>query len=761
MKKFLLFLVLLSLCLVVTSCDEEQIHSHQLTGSWVSDETQHWHTCSGCEEKFDVASHLFGEWETTKHATTVEAGTKERTCEVCSYVETETIPQLEHEHEETNWQSNKDYHWKGCTGCAEKFSKEAHNYGEWEIINDSTETEVGLKQRTCSVCYFVESEEIALKEHTHNPSNDWVTNDTHHFKTCSGCEEQLYYEEHELVPNVAGSTVTYKCDTCGKEVAEDEEYYLVGYLVDKDWANYEKFTIFARRNANDITIRIISENNVFLTPGRVSQVELYIITGDNLGRREGNIGLTQIIIASSGNVTVSNFGGKSLNVNDITVSVEGKNSTLIDVVVPYEFIGANSEDIFGISCGLWSTDNSDWAPMTSLVSSDLAAVEDLTKYVRCDKDNLFFESPINDYKENIVVPEYNKEELIADRPFGVADPFYVFDENADDIYFKVIKNETSFTFDMVGFGNFEAHEHMKLIIHTSSEDKTGWLLDASDVVFLISSTKATVKSGLANFWDYSDFGAEDPSAMNAPVYNLDEKGYFTLSFTVEFEEIPGYNPNNEIKFIMLEFWNANIYNGDPVTHAMTNKGVGVGDPANQSSYQVLQEKKLEVNKEELLATYKYQFSTNYYANISKDENGLKLSLISFEALQDNHFIRLVVDTDGVAVDGGWNLNANDVSFTINSNKAYISTGNTWFWDNETTQFHTGDETLYTPEYVNHGEYWTIELEIDYSELGLNIDQNTSLKGILIAFTPGILGWGNIFNGEAIDPANQNHYFEFK
>ena len=38
-----------------------------------------------------------------------------------------------------------------------------HIYGSWEIVTDSTTTTTGIKQRTCSICGYVENEVIEKK----------------------------------------------------------------------------------------------------------------------------------------------------------------------------------------------------------------------------------------------------------------------------------------------------------------------------------------------------------------------------------------------------------------------------------------------------------------------------------------------------------------------------------------------------------------------------------------------------------------------
>ncbi len=79
----------------VCVCGAVKPHEHKWAAAWESDETQHWHECEnpGCDIQENAkAAHTFGDWTVTKEASATEAGSKERTCSVCSYKETVTIP---------------------------------------------------------------------------------------------------------------------------------------------------------------------------------------------------------------------------------------------------------------------------------------------------------------------------------------------------------------------------------------------------------------------------------------------------------------------------------------------------------------------------------------------------------------------------------------------------------------------------------------------------------------------------------------------
>ena len=47
--------------------------------------------------KFDIADHSFDNWTITKEPTTTETGSRERTCSICKYTQTETLPVHTHD----------------------------------------------------------------------------------------------------------------------------------------------------------------------------------------------------------------------------------------------------------------------------------------------------------------------------------------------------------------------------------------------------------------------------------------------------------------------------------------------------------------------------------------------------------------------------------------------------------------------------------------------------------------------------------------
>lgn len=97
---------------LVISQTKPSIHQHTL-GDWEHDETHHWKTCSGCNEKVGKAEHDFN---------------SDDICKECGYKKPAPTP--DHEHTLGDWEYNETKHWKTCSSCNEKVDEAPHNFGE-------------------------------------------------------------------------------------------------------------------------------------------------------------------------------------------------------------------------------------------------------------------------------------------------------------------------------------------------------------------------------------------------------------------------------------------------------------------------------------------------------------------------------------------------------------------------------------------------------------------------------------------------------
>ena len=176
-----------------TQTETLPVHTHDVHDeTWKYNDTEHWQECS-CGEKLNVANHAYGEWRVTKPATETEEGSKARDCTVCDYVQTETIPMLEHEHSYGDWQKDETQHWKECR-CGEKTEVGNHTFDDWTITKEPTTTETGSRERTCSICKYTQTETLPV--HTHDVHDEaWKYDETQHWQECS-CGEKLNVANH-------------------------------------------------------------------------------------------------------------------------------------------------------------------------------------------------------------------------------------------------------------------------------------------------------------------------------------------------------------------------------------------------------------------------------------------------------------------------------------------------------------------------------------------------------------------------------------
>ena len=162
--------------------------AHNYKTTWSSDETNHWHECSVCGDKKDIAAHTPGAAATeTTPQTCTACGyvIKEATGHVHSYTEkntdakylksaatctakavyyyscscgekgTETFEYgdvLAHSWG-TKWANNDGKHWHECTVCKTKGDEADHAF-EWQIDKEATVTEAGAKHEECKVCGY-------------------------------------------------------------------------------------------------------------------------------------------------------------------------------------------------------------------------------------------------------------------------------------------------------------------------------------------------------------------------------------------------------------------------------------------------------------------------------------------------------------------------------------------------------------------------------------------------------------------------------
>ena len=139
----------------------------------------------------------------------------------------------EHEHTfSSKWASNDTYHWHSanCEHKSEITEKAEHAWDQGTETKNATETEYGIMTYSCSVCGYEKTEQIPKLEHTHTYSNEWTSNEIHHWHsaTCGHTSEITGNAEHtwdqgtETKPatETEYGIMTYSCSVCGYEKTE-------------------------------------------------------------------------------------------------------------------------------------------------------------------------------------------------------------------------------------------------------------------------------------------------------------------------------------------------------------------------------------------------------------------------------------------------------------------------------------------------------------------------------------------------------------
>ena len=190
--------------------------NHSFGGYTSAGNTQHSRTCSTCGY-VEKVNHTWNSGTVTKPASCKESGSKSYTCTACSATKTETLTQTPHTydhgcdkdcntcgatrtttHRYGDWRADANGHWKECSACKDKKDVAAHIPGA-----EPTETTA----QTCTACGYVIKPTLA---HTHSYAENWTTDETGHWHTCSGCEEHGSYAAHDYQNDCDAD-----CGVCG------------------------------------------------------------------------------------------------------------------------------------------------------------------------------------------------------------------------------------------------------------------------------------------------------------------------------------------------------------------------------------------------------------------------------------------------------------------------------------------------------------------------------------------------------------------
>ncbi len=217
---------------------------HEIKASTCTEKGFEKDVCSRCEEEFNfkelpLAEHTFTEFSVTKEPDCTQKGTKERTCNVCKYVDTQEIPALGHDlkHEsKTSTCTEKGFEKDVCSRCKEEFNfKELplaeHTFSVQTVIKESTCTEAGEVTVSCSLCGYGETQETKPLGHdfSHDSIQSTCAVEGEEFDVCLRCRKVFNRTKLPLLPHSYGDwefTVeptctsegekTRVCSACGK-----------------------------------------------------------------------------------------------------------------------------------------------------------------------------------------------------------------------------------------------------------------------------------------------------------------------------------------------------------------------------------------------------------------------------------------------------------------------------------------------------------------------------------------------------------------
>lgn len=238
-RSFCLLLVALVLALGMTACGGSE-HVHTYASTLVSDELMHWYptTCDETKDCKDVRAYVgyhedknndgacdicgYGRdhkhsyeaawsvdaenhWHAVDCGHAVEVNGKgahvdennDSVCDVCAYDYNHT-----HTHSTDKWTTDAEAHWHAVT-CGHAI----------EVLDRAPHTDAD-KDGACDVCAYADA------EHTHTPTDAWVTDATSHWHTCT--EHVGYITDAEAHSGMEGDGV---CDVCSYSDATHTHSY--------------------------------------------------------------------------------------------------------------------------------------------------------------------------------------------------------------------------------------------------------------------------------------------------------------------------------------------------------------------------------------------------------------------------------------------------------------------------------------------------------------------------------------------------------
>lgn len=227
LAKVLALIMALALAFGLVACGG---HEHTAGSEWKSDETNHWHTCTECDEVMDEAAHTPGEWQID-----AESGEHYRVCTVCGH---ETDRAAHTSDNELHFNTDYTQQWNECSVCGAKMNETAHTHTANESAWAGDETN---HWRACTVC----GQAIPDTQAAHTPGEWQVDAESgEHYRVCSICERETdraaHTSDNELHFNTDYTQQWNECETCGAKMNEAAHMHSSDEWVNTDPTNHWK-----------------------------------------------------------------------------------------------------------------------------------------------------------------------------------------------------------------------------------------------------------------------------------------------------------------------------------------------------------------------------------------------------------------------------------------------------------------------------------------------------------------------------------------
>ena len=188
---------------------------HNLNSTWSSDSFSHWHECSICKGKGDIAAHTYdqetvNEQYKASSATCLSGTTYYMSC-VCGAKGADTFEIGDKDPDNhsgilnNDWKSNDTNHWKEYSCCRAHTEEAAHSGGTATCQNKAV----------CSTC-----NKPYGNLGSHVPASTWSKDASGHWHACQtpNCNEQLAFAAHTPGP-AATEDAPQLCTVCSYELA--------------------------------------------------------------------------------------------------------------------------------------------------------------------------------------------------------------------------------------------------------------------------------------------------------------------------------------------------------------------------------------------------------------------------------------------------------------------------------------------------------------------------------------------------------------